>query len=71
MVTKMNVVVRHDTCIGSANRSAVAPEIVDHDQTGVAFVRPVHDVVDETRALLDAVELCPVGAVVVSAGGAA
>ena len=66
MVRRVSVSVLRDTCIGSGNCSSVAPEIFEHDGLGIAVVRPGCEITDGTEALREAVDFCPVTAIVLS-----
>ncbi|WP_433042302.1 ferredoxin [Dactylosporangium sp. CS-033363] len=64
----MRVLVDRDRCCGSGNCVANAPEVFDQDDDGLVRLLCVSVPPESRDAVLDALDLCPTGAISEAAG---
>ena len=59
----MKVQVISDLCIGCGACHAIAPEVFDMNDEGLAYVKSNDNVENNKDAVIDAVESCPTSAI--------
>jgi ferredoxin len=58
---RVTVEVDRDVCVGNGMCRAIAPATFAADESGQSTVRS--DIGDELRSILEAAEMCPIGAI--------